>query len=135
MSLIESIALVVVVSAGLYLLALGAASLLVPAWAGRFLLGFANSQTVHLLELFLRCVVGAALVVYAPRMFLSGAFHLFGWVLLVTTAGLLILPWRWHQRFARHVVPPVTRHMTSVGLVSLALGGLILAALVRGSAA
>lgn len=133
--MIETFALAVVVLSGLYLLALGAASLLAPARAGRFLLGFAGSLPIHILEMFLRCLVGAALVLYAPRMYLSGAFHLFGWVLLLTALGLLLLPWRWHQRFARRVVPPVTGHMAVVGLVSLALGGLILAAVVRGSAA
>ena len=99
------------------------------------MLGFASSQPVHILELFLRFVVGAAFVLYAPRMFLSGAFNLFGWVLLVTTACLLLVPWRWHQRFAQQAVPRATRHITLIGLASLAIGGLILAAVARGSAA
>jgi hypothetical protein len=135
MSLIEILALAAIVLAALYLLALGAAALVVPARASRFLLGFASSQSIHLVELSVRLVVGVALVLYAPRMFLSGAFNLFGWVLLVTSACLLLVPWRWHHRFAQYVVPRVTRHLVLVGLVSLALGGFILTALVRGSAA
>ena len=98
MSLLETFALAVVVLAGVYLLALGAVSLFAPARASRFLLGFASSASVHFTELLLRFVVGAALVTYAPRMSQSGAFNLFGWVLLVTTACLLIIPWRWHHR-------------------------------------
>lgn len=135
MSLLEASALVVVVLAGVYLLALGAASLLVPARASRFLLGFASHASAHFTELFLRFAVGAALVVYAPRMSPSGAFNLFGWVLLVTTAGLLIIPWRWHNRFAQRVVPLFTRYIMLLGLVSLVVGGLILWALARGSVA
>ena len=133
--MIEHFALAVVVLAALYLLALGAASLVVPARASRFLLGFAASQPVHFAELLLRLVVGAALLLSAPRMSLPDAFNFFGWVLLVTTACLLLVPWRWHRRFARYAVPHAIRYITLVGVASLALGGLILAAVSRGSAA
>jgi hypothetical protein len=135
MSLIEVFALVAVVLTALYLLALGAASLVAPARASRFLLGFASSLPTHFVELFLRLLVGAALVVYAPRMFLSSAFNLFGWVLLVTTACLLLVPWRWHHRFAQFAVPRVTRYIGLVGVASLVIGGFILAAVALGSAA
>ena len=133
-SLIEAFALAVVVLAALYLVALGAASLLAPARTNRFLLGFARSQSTHFAELLLRLVVGVALVLSAPRMSLSGAFNIFGWVLLVTTACLLLVPWRWHRRFAQHAVPHATRYITLVGMASLALGGVILLAASRGAA-
>ena len=135
MSALEAIALTLVVLAGVYLLALGAASLLAPARASRFLLAFASSGPVHFTELLLRFAAGVALVLYAPRMFLSGAFHLFGWVLLATTAFLLVLPWRWHHRFAQQAVPLFTRYIALIGLVSFAIGSLILWAVARGNAA
>ena len=135
MSMIEVLALTVVVLTGFYFLALAAVSLFMPVLANRFLLGFADSALKHYAELFLRFAVGAALILYAPRMLLSDAFSLFGWVLLVTTACLLLIPWRWHHRFAQQAVPRATRHITLIGLASLALGGFILAAVVRGSAA
>ena len=135
MSLIDAFALAVIVLAGVYFFALGLASLLVPERASHFLLGFASSPTVHFMELFLRFVVGGSLVLYAPRMFLSGVFNLFGWVLLVTTVCLLLIPWRWHHRFAQQAVPRATRHIALVGLASLAMGALVLAAVARGSAA
>jgi hypothetical protein len=134
MSMIEAFALVVVVLAGVYLLALGAAALIVPVRAGRFLLGFAGSRPVHFTELALRLVVGAALVLHAPRMPVSAAFNLLGWLLLVTTACLLVVPWQWHHRFARHAVPRAIRHVTLIGLASLVFGGVILAAVARGGA-
>ena len=133
--MIEALALAVVVLAGLYLLVLGAASLAAPVRASRFLLGFAASGPIHFAELLLRFVVGAAFVLASPRMPLSGAFNFFGWVLLVTTACLLLVPWGWHRRFARNAVPHATRHMTLLGAASLALGGFLLAAVARGSAA
>ena len=135
MPLIEASALTVVVLAGLYLLAFGTVSLILPTRANRFLLGFAGSQSVHYAELLVRLVVGAAFVLYAPRLFLSGAFNLFGWVLLVTTAGILLVPWQWHHRFAQQAVPRATRYIPLIGLASLAIGGFILVAVVRGSAA
>lgn len=135
MSLIEVLALAIVVLAGLYLLALGAASLAVPVQASRFLLGFASTQAVHFAELLLRIVVGAALVLAAPRLFLPSAFDVFGWILIVTTVCLLLVPWRWHRRFAQHVVPTAVRYIKPVGVASLALGGVILAAVLRGNTA
>jgi uncharacterized protein YjeT (DUF2065 family) len=133
--MIDALALAVVVLTGLYFIALAVLSLFMPARANRFLLGFAGSARTHYTELSLRLVVGVALVLHAPRMLASGAFTIFGWLLLVTTACLLPVPWRWHHRFARQVVPRATRHITLIGLASLAAGVLILAAVVRGSAA
>lgn len=135
MSMIEVLALTVVLLTGLYFIALAAVSLLMPVRSNRFLLGFADSPLKHYAELFLRFVVGAAFVIYAPRMLFSEGFTLFGWVLLVTTACLLLIPWRWHHRFAQQAVPRATRHITLIGLSSLALGGFIMAAVVRCGAA
>jgi hypothetical protein len=117
-----------VVLAALYLLGLGTAALLAPARATRFLSGFAGSARAHYLELAIRLVVGSALVAHAPDMRLPGLFSAFGWVLVITTAGLLALPWRWHQRFAQHAVPRATRHLWLVALVALALGAFMLTA-------
>jgi len=133
--MLEVAALAVVVLTGIYFIALGAAALLMPARASRFLLGFAGSAFTHYAELILRLLVGTALVLHAPRMLFPGAFNLFGWVLLATTAGLLLVPWRWHHRFAQQTVPRATRHITLIGLCSLVLGGLVLAAVIRGAAA
>lgn len=135
MSLVTELALAMVVLVALYMLALGAASLLVPAQASRFLLGFASSPSIHFAELFLRLVAGAALVKYAPNMHFSSAFHLFGWVLLITTAGLFFVPWQLHRRFAQQVVTRATRYIALVGLVSLAFGGFVLFAVTHGQAA
>lgn len=133
MPLIEAFAFTVVVLAALYFLALGTTSLVAPTRASRFLLGFAGTASKHVAELLLRFVVGAALVIHAPRMLLPGAFNFFGWVLVVTTVGLLLVPWRWHRRFAQQAVPRATAHITLVGLASLALGTLMLLALSAGS--
>jgi hypothetical protein len=130
--LLEAGAFAVVVLATAFLFALGVASLLAPTQASRLLLGFASTRGLHFTELAFRSIAGAAFVLYAPQMYWSEIFRLAGWVLLVTTALLAVIPWRWHQRFAQRTVPPVTRYIALIGLASLALAGAIGWAIVRG---
>lgn len=110
-------------------------SFVAPAKAQGFLLGFAATAPAHCLELALRLLVGAAFVQRAPMMLFSQAFGIFGWVLIVTSACLLALPWRWHQRFARHVVPLALRRLALVALASFAGGALVLVSVFAGPGA
>lgn len=126
--MLEAFACAVVVLAGLYFLVLGGFSLLAPSRARAFLLGFAASKSAHYAELVVRFVTGAAFIVHSPRMLLSWAFNIFGWVVLVTTIGLLLVPWQWHRRFARQSVPRALRYLTVIGVASLGMGGAITAA-------
>jgi hypothetical protein len=132
--MIERVSAAIVLLAALYLLGLAAISFIAPHRAARFLNGFASSPRVHFSEMLLRLIVGCAFVMNASRMLYSEAFWLFGWLLIVTTVVLLLLPWRWHRRFAQKVVPPITRHVWLFGIVSLPLGGAILFAVLRGGA-
>lgn len=121
-----------VLLAGLYLVTLAAVALISPQRATRFLSSFASSAPAHFLELFVRLVVGAALVLYAPHMKFPGLFAVFGWVIVVTTIGLLAMPWRWHRRFATWSVPYATRSMWLFALGSLAAGVFVLLSVVLG---
>jgi uncharacterized protein YjeT (DUF2065 family) len=121
-----------VLLAGLYLVALAAVALVSPHTAKRFLSGFAGSAPAHFLEMFVRLVVGAALVLYAPHMKFSGLFAVIGWVIVVTTIGLLAMPWRWHRRFATWSVPHATRNMRLFALGSLAVGVFVVLSVVLG---
>jgi hypothetical protein len=123
-----ALATAIVIGSGLYLLALGILSLLRPAQASRFLLGFASSARAHYFELLMRMLVGIAFVVAAPGMAFEAPASTFGWLLVGTTACLFLIPWRWHQRFAEMAVPHALRKLWLVGLVSLLLGAGILAA-------
>lgn len=111
--------------AGVFLAGLGLASLVAPAAARRFLLGFAASPSLHYTELALRGVVGASFLVQAPAMRFAPLFAGAGWVLLLTTAGLLLVPWRWHRRFAQRSVPAALRLLPLLGVASLLLAGLV----------
>ena len=127
------IALGLIVATGLYFVGLGLVSILTPARAARFLSGFAGSALAHYSELAIRLAVGWAFLQRAQHMPFSRALVVFGWVLVITTIGLLLIPWRWHRRFAQAAVPRALRYLELIGLVSIALGFLLLAATFQGA--
>lgn len=127
---IASAGLIIVLAAAAYLVVLGASALYRPALAERFLGGHATTRTLHLLELVLRVVAGAAFVVSAPFLALGSVVAVFGWVLVGTSLVLAITPWRLHQRFAAWSVPQALRYLPMIGMASI-VGGLgLLAAVV-----
>ncbi len=130
--MIDALALGFVVLTSLYLMVLGGASLLAEARARQFLLAFATSLRLHYCELAIRLCVGFGLVHHAPRMACPALAGVFGWIVVGTTAGLLLIPWRWHQRFAQAMVPRAVRYMAPIGISSLVLGAALLAAVVMG---
>jgi hypothetical protein len=127
--MLDALAHALVLLVGAYLLALAATALLAPSRAAAFLLGFAGTARTHYLELVLRGLAGAAFVWHGPRMRVGHLFSGFGWLLLLTTAGLALVPWRWHRAFARRAVPHALRYPRVLGLAALLLGSLVLAAL------
>lgn len=134
-SVIEFLELAVVASAGVYFVALGGSAFLSPPATRRFLLGFASTPAKHYVELAARALLGGAFVVAAPMLPLSGPFNLFGWMLVGTTLVLVLVPWRWHHRFAQRVVPEALRFLPVLGACSLLLGALVLWAVWHGYAA
>jgi hypothetical protein len=121
-----SLATAAVLAAGVYLLGLGVASMIVPERTRRFLGGFARSARTHFAELIIRFLLGAAFIVTAPQMRLSPVFIVFGWILVGTTGVLVLIPWRWHHRFASWSVPLATRRMALFALGPLAGGVVVL---------
>lgn len=128
--MIDGMAKGVVLAAGLYLAGLGLALLARPAWASRFLMGHAGSAPLHYLEVCVRIGVGLAFVQHAPEMLAPGVFGVVGWVLMGTSAVLLLVPWRWHRRIAERSVPQALKFTPLLGVASLVIGaGVLLAAL------
>jgi hypothetical protein len=130
--MIHPLAGAVVLLTGAYLMGLAAVSLFAPARAERFLGGFASSARTHYAELALRVSAGGAMVIYAPSMRFPDAFAFVGWMLVITTAALAVVPWHWHQRFARWAVPQALPHLKLVGAASMLLGSLVLASVILG---
>jgi uncharacterized protein YjeT (DUF2065 family) len=114
-----------VMLAALYLVGFGALAIAVPEQVSGYLHGFAGSMRSHMLELVIRLAAGAAFVEYASQMQFTGAFHLLGRVLIITTLGLAVLPWRWHRRFAQLSVPVANPYLPLMGLVSIAAGAFV----------
>jgi len=119
----------VVLLFSLFLIGLGGMSLLAPAKAKAFLLGFATSAFTHYLEMALRLIIGASILFQARHLMYPGAFTIFGWMLVGTSAVLLLLPWKWHRRFAENAVPQALKYLPFVGVMSLALGTVLLISL------
>jgi hypothetical protein len=117
----------------LYFIVLGTAGIIAPSVAKRFLHEFAGSATAHYTELLIRLMVGAALLIQAPKMLYAEVVSVFGWLLIATSAILLLFPWRWHQRFAARSVPQAMRFLPVIGVCALAFGILLIAALTRGA--
>ena len=133
--MIDLFAGTVIVVAGLYLIALGISCFIRPSSAATFLLGHASSGFLHYLELALRLLLGVSLVQKAPTLVYPSIFSLFGWVLIATTAALFLVPWRWHRKFALRAVPHALRFIKLLGISSVALGTLLTATVLTGSAA
>ncbi len=101
---------------------LGVQAIAPALWA----LGFAASAPKHYSELFARFAVGGAMLVVAPHSLHSAALTAFGWLLIVTTAVMAIVPWRVHRRFTEAAVPQALRFLPMIGVTSAVLGGLLL---------
>lgn len=125
MSMTSFLAGAVVVVAAFYLLGFGILALMAPSQASRYLLGFAGSLRLHVLELLARLTVGVAFVGYAAHVHFAGTFHTIGVVLVATTLGLALVPWRWHQRIARSSVPAALPYLPFMGVVSMAAGAFV----------
>ena len=112
--MVNLLASILVLLTDLYLIGCAVGLLLSPAGAKRFLSGFASSAFTHYLELVLRLIGGAAILLSAPQMLVSNFFGIFGWILVGTTVVLFAVPWQWHQRFAQWGVPYATRNLRLV---------------------
>ena len=115
----------VVAAVALAMMATALLGMVAPEQLRCFLRGFASSARAHYFEILLRVVAGTAFIIYSPAMTPPDVFRLFGWIIVLTSAGLLLVPWQWHRRFAGLVIPFVVRHLTVYALASLALGAFI----------
>lgn len=122
----KTIAGAIVVMYGLSLVGFAVLAAVRPDRAGRFLDGFAQSARAHFMEQGLRLAVGIALLLHAPSSRFPMALEGFGWIIAITTVCLLLVPWRWHKRFADRVIPPVKQHVRLFALAAGALGAALL---------
>ena len=125
--MVDFLAAAAIVLAGLYLVVLGVSCYVQPSTAAKFLLGFASSSFLHYLELALRVLVGGSLVHKASSLPYPPIFNLFGWVLIITSVAMFVVPWRWHRRFALKAVPYALRYIKLLGAGAMAFGAVLVA--------
>jgi hypothetical protein len=126
------VAAVVVVVFGLALITFTGVAFAKPARAERLLMAFATSARTHYVERAFRILVGAALVVVSSNMWQPTVFWLLGWALVVSSAALICVPWRWHDRLGERVRPMLVRYLKLYAVGALALGVLLLYGLFAG---
>jgi hypothetical protein len=117
---------IVVVGFCLFLIGLALVIAATPPLAERFLRSFASSAPAHYTEQGLRLLVGVSIVNFASSMAYPEMFKVFGWFIVVTTVGLLLIPWQWHHKYGTWVMPLMIRHMRLFALGAFALGSFIL---------
>src|SRR5215831_6786230 len=120
------IAAIAVVAFGLSLMTFTGVAFTSPARAERFLMAFASSARAHYLEQAFRILVGAALVVLSSSMWHPKVFWLFGWAMVISSAVLLCVPWKWHDRLGVRLRPMLVRSLKLYAVGAFALGALLL---------
>ena len=129
MSFVEIMSLlsgIVVVGSCFFLIGFSVVVATKPSLAERFLTSFASSARAHYTEQVSRLLVGAAMVNFARLMWYPNVFKLFGWLLVVTAAGLLLIPWKWHHEFGKWAIPLAIRHLRLFALGASTLGAFVL---------
>jgi intracellular septation protein A len=134
LAILSVLAELVVVVFGVFLIGLACAAFVKPSIVERFFSGFASSARTHYAEQVLRLLIGASLVVLSPAMWQAGLFRIVGWIVVVSSVGLLLIPWRWHHRFGQRVMPLVLRHMRLYAVGLMAFGVLLLVGVFSGGA-
>lgn len=129
------VARAIVVAVAIYFLVLGTIALVRPKSARAFLLGFADTSFKHYAELAARLIVGGAMLLVVRDSPYPTALAAFGWILVVSTAFMALMPWRLHHRFAQSTVPMALRYLPLIGVSSLIMGGLLFWVVAAGKAA
>lgn len=129
------VASIIVAAVAIYFMALGTIALVRPQNARAFLLGFADTSFKHYVELAIRLIVGGAMLLVARDSAYPAALAAFGWILIVSTAFMALMPWRLHHRFTQSAVPRALRFLPLIGISSLIMGGLLFWVAVAGNAA
>ena len=93
----RSLAGILVVAFGLFLIGLTGLVFARPSLAGRFFRSFARSAPAHYIEQAVRLLIGASLVLFSPAMWQAHSFRVIGWAIVISSLALLLMPWRWHH--------------------------------------
>lgn len=109
----QTLALLILIAAGGWLVAVGALMALRPRRALDILSLTATSHRVNLAEQVPRCLAGAAMLVRADMAKLPALFELAGWFIAGSSLLLMVVPLAWHNGYAvfwaRRIPPLLVR--------------------------
>ncbi len=117
---------IIVMASGIWLIGLAASMVVIPARTAAFLASFASSARAHYTEQVLRLIAGGAIVIFAAETRFPDLFRIFGWLVVLTAAGLLLMPWQWHHRFGKWAIPLAVGYLKLYAFGAFALGAFIL---------
>jgi hypothetical protein len=126
MTIVSAVAGAILVAFGLFLVGLTVVVFAKPAVAERFFMSFASSARTHYTEQIVRLVIGASLIIRSGAMWQAKVFWLVGWAIVLSSLGLILTPWQWHDRFGEVVRPMLIRHMKLFAAGLLGFGVLLI---------
>lgn len=124
--IVSLLAALIVGGFGLFLIGLSGVVFVRREIAERFVMSFASSARAHYSEQIVRLLVGGSLVVLSPSMWQPDVFRVIGWLIAVTSVGLMCIPWQWHHRIGMRVLPILVRYLKIYALLMLVFGGFLL---------
>lgn len=120
----QTLALIILIAAGGWLVAAGGMMALRPERALQILSLTATSQRVNLSEQIPRLLAGAAMAVRADVSKLPELFTLAGWFIAGTSVLLMVIPLAWHNGYAvwwaKRIPPAAVRFIAPFSI----LGGI-----------
>ena len=116
----------IVVATGLFLTGLSVVIVFKPSIGQKYLESFASSARSHYTEQAIRLIGGGAFVLFSSSMLYPDVFFYFGWIVIIPSIGLLLIPWQWHHKYGQWAIPLAIRFLRVYAFGAFALGAFIL---------
>src|SRR5690242_17486840 len=119
----QTAALILVIAAGVWLAGIGLLMAALPRYCLHLFEHMtasleASNWRLQVVEQGLRILAGAALIVRAPASKLPMAFEIAGWLLVASSALILVAPVHWHAAYGRwwvgRIAPTAVRLLSPV---------------------
>ena len=101
----------VMVVFGLYLISLLIITIVNKKIAVNYFSSFASSARAHYLEQMLRLIVGTSMLLFSKSMLYAQFFEMFAWIIILSTIALILIPWTWHNKLGKRVIPLTIRNL------------------------
>ncbi len=125
-----TVAQLLIIVFGLFLVGVSCLMLANPPAAVRFLDQFASTKFINLLEATLLIIFGAAFLGYAELSRFPKTLWVFGLLLVLSGVGIYLVPREWHRRYGVWSTKLVTPYLRLLAPLSLLFGVLLIYAVV-----